>query len=108
MFDDNGNDLLGGNTLVDNFEFLKVGDNFNDLEVRLTLDGQADDGQIVIEDMGWGRNRVETLRLYNYEGEQVGPDISLRSVFDFATSTSTPFQITSNTSNYGNLAQPVV
>ncbi|MCP4081122.1 MAG: hypothetical protein GY819_07540 [Planctomycetaceae bacterium] len=108
VFDDDGNDPLGGNTLVNNFEFLKVGDSFNDLEVRLTLDGLADDGQIVIEDMGWGRNRVETLRLYNYEGEQVGPDISLRSVFDFATSTSTPFQITSNTSNYGNLAQPVV
>ena len=108
VFDANGNDPLGGTTLVENFNFLKVGSDSNDLEVRLTLDGIADDGRIVIEDMGWGKNRVETLRLYNYDGEQVGPDISLRSVFDFATSTATPFNITNNTSNYGNLAQPAV
>lgn len=108
VFDDNGNDLLGGTTLEDNFEFLRVGGTFNDLEVRLTLDGIADNGRIVVEDMGWGKNRVETLRLFDYNGDQVGPDISLRSVFDFASSAPTPFQITSNTSNYGNLAQPVV
>lgn len=108
IFDDNGTDLLGGTTLEDNFEFLRVGDTFNDLEVRLTLDGIADNGRITVEDMGWGKNRVETLRLFDYEGVQIGPDISLRSVFDFASSAPTPFKITSNTSNYGNLAQPVV
>jgi hypothetical protein len=105
VFDNNGNDPLGGTTLADNFEFLRDG---NDLEVRLTLDGLADNGRITVQDMGWGRQRVETLRLFDFAGDQVGPDISLRSIFEFATSTSTAFEITSNTSNYGNLAQPVV
>lgn len=105
VFDNNGNSPLGGTTLVDNFEFLRDG---NNLEVRLTLDGKADNGRITVQDMGFGKQRVETLRIFDFAGDQVGPDISLRSVFEFATSTSTPFQITNNTSNYGNLAQPVV
>jgi len=104
VFDDNGQDVLGGTTLADNFQFLKDG---NNLEVRLTLDGIADNGTLTIQDMGWGKQRVESLRLFGYDGNQVGPDISLFSIFQFAPTTPTTFEITTNTSTYGNLAVPV-
>lgn len=104
IFDDNGNDPLGGTTLVDNFQFLRDG---NNLEVRLTLDSPADNGTLTITDMGWGRQRVESLRIIDFDGNQIGPDVSLLSIFEFATGTPTAFEITNNTSNYGNLATPV-
>ena len=99
-FDDMEDDL-GGNALLDNFEFRADG---LDLEIRLTLDGDVDNGSIRIDRMGWGRNRVETLRLVNTLGEQVGPDISLLSIYTLSDGNFAPFQVTNNTSTYGNLA----
>ena len=104
IFDSNGTDTLGGTTLADNFQFLRDG---VDLEIQLTLDGIADNGSLTITQMGFGRQRVESLRIFGADGLQVGPDISLLSIYQFAPTTPTAFEITGNTSIYGNLAVPV-
>ncbi len=100
-FVDDFNDPLAGDTLFDNFEFRRNG---LDLEIRLTLDNpSAVDGQITINEQAFGRNRVETLRIFGTDGSQVGPDISLFSVFEFAGSSFERANITANESRLGNL-----
>lgn len=94
----------GDATLTDVFSFRRFG---NDLRMDLDFGGDSRNNGMRITNMGWGRNRVETLRIFDVEGEQIGPDISLLSIFTGSTSSSQQFVLTSNTSNYGNLAVPL-
>ncbi len=91
-------------SLHDDFAFRKLGRN---LRIDLTLDRERAFGGVTIRDQAWGGSRVETLRLFDVEGEQMGPDISLLSVFANATNNAQQFRVTANTSIYGNLAVPV-
>ncbi len=95
---------FGMETLSRHFSFRRFG---NDLRVDISFDGEASHGGVRITDMGFGRNRVETMRLFDVSGDQIGPEISLFSVFNFATVTPHNFRLTNNTSNYGNLAVPI-
>lgn len=102
LFDEYDTDL---NTLTDVFQFRRFG---NDLLIDLHFDGEAAHGGLRVHEMAFGKNRVETLRLFDIEGEQIGPNISLVSIFAGATVTPQQFELTTNTSRFGNLAVPVV
>lgn len=91
-------------TLTNNFSFRRFG---NDLRIDLSFDGQDSHGGVRIQDMGFGKNRIETLRIMNTDGEQIGVDINLNSIFGAASLTSSQFVVTTNTSKYGNLAVPL-
>ncbi len=91
-------------TLTNNFTFRRFD---NDLRIDLSFDGQDSHGGVRIADMAFGKSRVETLRIINADGENVGPDINLYSIFSVASLTSTHFAVTTNTSKYGNLAIPI-
>ncbi len=101
LFDDYD---FGQSTLQEIFTFRRLG---NDLRIDLNLDGPASEGGMRISNMAFGKNRVETLSLYDLGGNQIGPNISLVSIFTGASASSQQFMLTSNTSRYGNLAVPI-
>ncbi len=78
-----------------------------DLRIDLTLDVGRANGGITVKDQVWGGSRIETLRLFGNDGEQIGPDISILSITAFADNSPQRFVVTDNTSKYGNLAVPV-
>jgi serralysin len=95
----------GLDTLKNHFLFRTLG---NDLRIDLNFGSNASDGGVTIANQTFGKSRVETLRLFNADNEQIGPDINLFSISTAATSTARAFRLTENTSRYGNLAVPVV
>ena len=92
------------NSLEDDFVFRRFG---RDLRIDLRLDQGPGQGTMTVKDMEWGGSQVETLRLYDGDGEQIGNDIDLKSIFVQAGTTSQRFRVTDNYGEYGFIAVPV-
>lgn len=90
--------------LQDDLVFRRFG---NDLRIDLTFDRDQAQGTILVRDMGLGNSRVETLRLVDGNGELIGEEIDLNSVFTQATTTATRFRVTAQETNFGFIAVPV-
>ncbi|MFM7739368.1 MAG: hypothetical protein ACKO9H_08190, partial [Planctomycetota bacterium] len=64
-------------------------------------------GSVVIKDMAWGGSRVETLRFVDSQGNKIGNDIDLNSVFVQSTDVARRFQVTNSQTQFGYIATPV-
>ena len=84
------------NSLADDLTFRRLG---NDLRIDLTLDQGRGQGTINIRNFADASERVELLQLVDINGDQIGNDISLNSIFQNADSTAQRFQVTSNVPN---------
>ena len=91
-------------SLRDDFTFRRLG---RDLRIDFTLDQGTANQTTIVKNMQWGGSRVELLRLFRSDGEQIGEDIELNSIFLQANSKATRFKVTEDTGIYGVLAIPV-
>lgn len=80
--------------------------NGRDLVIALTMDGGAAEGSITIKNQKWAASRNEVVSIYRANGEQIGPDISLNSVFLQATDKLQRFKLTDFQDQFGQLAIP--
>lgn len=80
--------------------------NGKDLQISLTMNGQKSEGSIIIKNMNWGGSKVETLKLFDNKGDQIGKDMSLRSIFLQATNNLQRFERTEFQDAFGYLAIP--
>jgi hypothetical protein len=62
---------------------------------------------MVIKDMAWGGSRVETLRFVDSDGNRIGNDIDLNSIFVQSTDVKRQFQLSSSQTQFGFIAIPV-
>lgn len=92
------------NSLEDDFVFRRFG---RDLRIDLTFDQGPGQGTVMVKDMQWGNSQVETLRLYDGNGDQIGQDIDLKAIFVQADTSSQRFTLTDNYGEYGYIAVPV-
>ncbi len=99
IYDDTALDLL-----QDDLVFRKFG---NDLRVDLAFNQGEGQGTVQIKDMGFGMSRVETLRLFNSAGDQIGEDVDLNSVFVQSDSSPQRFKLTNQQTAFGYIAVPV-
>ena len=90
--------------LQDDMTFRRFG---RDLRIDIAFDRGETVGSILIKDMSWGGSRVETLRFNDANGQQIGTNIDLNSVFVQATDVRTRFQLTNNQTQFGFIAVPV-
>lgn len=81
------------NSIEDDFIFRRFG---NDLRIDLTFDRGPGQGTVNIRNFADETQRVELLRLIDINGNQIGNDISLNSIFQNANTTSQRFQVTSD------------
>ena len=100
---DGGNDTLRItdasnqlNSLADDLTFRRLG---NDLRIDLTLDQGPGQGTVTIRNFANASERIELLQLIDINGDQIGNDISLNSIFQNADTTAQQFQVTSNVPN---------
>lgn len=91
-------------SLRDDFTFRRLG---RDLRIDFTLDQGTAHQTTMVKDMQWGNSRVEVLRLFGSNGDQLGQDIELNSIFLQADSKATRFKVTQDFGTYGFLAIPV-
>jgi hypothetical protein len=92
------------NALEDDFIFRKFG---RDLRIDMTFNQGESLGSVVIKDMAWGGSRVETLRFVDSQGNKIGNDIDLNSVFVQSTDVAKRFQVTNSQTQFGYIATPV-
>jgi Ca2+-binding RTX toxin-like protein len=92
------------NALQDDFIFRKFG---RDLRIDMTFNQGESLGSVVIKDMAWGGSRVETLRFVDSQGNKIGNDIDLNSVFVQSTDVAKRFQLTNSQTQFGYIASPV-
>ena len=92
------------NSLEDDLVFRRFG---RDLRIDLRFDQGPAQGSITIRDQQFGGSRVETLRLFNANGTQIGQDIDLNSIFVQADTTATFFRLSDQQTNRGFIAVPV-
>jgi serralysin len=93
-----GDTFLNEGDFTENFLFRKDG---RDLIMTLELeDSSVTDGSIRIVNHAWGSYQIETL-------EFNGIQVDLKNLGQQATVVDQKFEITSNTSNFGNLVTPV-
>jgi hypothetical protein len=90
-------------SLSDDLVFRRFG---RDLRIDLRFNRAQAQGSLVVRDQQLGRSRVETLRFFNTEGEQIGQDIDLDSIFQQATTTAQFFRVTNQETNRGLIAVP--
>lgn len=86
-------------SLEDDFVFRRFG---NDLRMDLTFnqgEGQGTNLFVDFEDAG---SRVEILRIHDANGEQIGGDIDLRSIYDASTNIAQRFRVTESQNDYGS------
>ena len=92
------------NSLQNDLVFRRFG---RDLRIDLRFDRDQAQGSVLIRDQQWGGSRIETLRLFNGAGEQIGEDIDLNSIFVQANTEATFFRLTNQETNRGFIAVPV-
>jgi hypothetical protein len=92
------------NSLQNDLVFRRFG---RDLRVDLRFDRNEGQGSLVIKDQAFAGSRIETLRLFKANGEQIGPDIDLDSIFQQANTTATFFKLTNQETANGFIAVPV-
>ena len=90
------------NDFHDDLSFARVNGG-RDLKIDLTIDGGESKGSVTIKGMGSHSSRVETLKLFKGNGDQMERDIDLASVWDAATSSSQQLKLQSSSSQYGAL-----
>jgi hypothetical protein len=92
------------NALEDDFIFRRFG---RDLRIDISFDRGENIGAMVIKDMAWGGSRVETLRFVDSDGNRIGNDIDLNSIFVQSTDVKRQFQLSSSQTQFGFIAIPV-
>ena len=93
------------NAFDDDMVFRRLG---NDLRIDLTTDQEAAQGSIVIKNFNAPENQVELLAIHDRNGQQVGNQLDLLSIWATATDVSTRYMITDNVGeNGGFLGVPV-
>ena len=91
-------------SLEDDIVFRRFG---RDLRIDLRFDQGPAQGSITVRDQQFGGSRIETLRLFNASGDQIGQDIDLNSIFVQADTTATFFRLSDQQTNRGFIAVPV-
>ena len=86
--------------------FKKGGPNGRNLVFSMNLDGGESQGTVTIRNQKWGGSKVETLSLFDNKGDQIGKDMSLRSIFLQATNEFKSFKRTEFQDAFGYLAIP--
>lgn len=98
-------DIAGQLDLLENdFTFRRLGD---DLRIDFTFNQTDSLGSMTIRRQAWGGYRMETLRMFDPAGEQIGEDVDLTSIMAQATSIPTRFKMSSFETTFGFIAQPV-
>lgn len=92
------------NDLTDDFMFRRIG---RDLRIDFTIDRGEAVGGLTITNMGWGGSRVETLRMFGVNGQQLGNAVNLESIFLQATDIGQRFRLTETSHPFGHIAVPV-
>ncbi|MDG2467750.1 MAG: M10 family metallopeptidase [Pirellulaceae bacterium] len=106
-----GRDVLEISAFHENFDSLtedlafRTLENGRSMELSLAPDGNPE-GTVKIENQKWGGSRLEILRLFDNEGEQIGQDISLNSIFLQSTDAFQSFAQTEFQDRFGFLAIP--
>ena len=94
---------LGLDDFTQDLAFSRVGSN---LIVHLALnDGADEEGTITIR--GGSGNRIETLKLVDVDGSQIGDDVDLVKIRNAATFVPTQFKLTAASTSFGRIAVPV-
>ncbi|TND00070.1 MAG: calcium binding hemolysin protein, partial [Rhodocyclaceae bacterium] len=75
-----------------------------DLRIDLAMNGGASAGAITVAGMNSVQTMVETLRLYDVNGQQVAGDIDLTSVWAASGTTAKALALTGGSGTYGALA----
>lgn len=100
------NDASGRlDALQDDLYFRRLGD---DLRIDLRLDQGEGIGTVLVKDFAQAGSQVETLRLFDPTGTQIGGDIDLNSVFTTVDSFGGRYQATVRQGANGVIAVPVV
>jgi serralysin len=92
------------NDLTDDFIFRRIG---RDLRIDFTINNGEAAGGLTITNMAWGGSRVETLRMFGVNGQQLGNAVNLESIFLQATDVGQRFRLTETEHPFGNIAVPV-
>ncbi len=90
-------------SLQNDLVFRKFGQN---LRIDLRFDRREGQGSVVVKNQGLGGSRVETLRLFNAAGDQIGQDIDLFSIYQQATTKAQFFRVTGQETERGFIAVP--
>jgi len=90
-------------TLEDDLVFRKLG---NDMRIDLAFNRSETLGSITIKNQSWGGFRMETLRMYDATGTQVGKDVDLTSIMAQVGSDATRFKLTTIPTLFGFIAVP--
>ena len=93
------------NALENDFVFRRFG---NNLRIDLRFDRNEAEGSIRLKNQHLEGSAVETLRLFNTNGEQIGEDIDLNSIFVQANTGAQFFRLTDQQTENGFIAVPTV
>ena len=93
------------NSLENDFVFRRFG---RDLRIDLRFDRNEAQGTILVKDQQFAGSRIETLRLFTADGEQIGQDIDLDSIFQQADTSAQFFRLTNQQTQNGFIAVPFV
>ena len=85
-------------SLQDDFTFRRFG---NDLRMDLTFNQAEGQGTNLIVNYEDNASRVEILRIHDANGNQIGGDIDLQSIYNAATGVATRFRVTENQNDFG-------
>ena len=92
-------------SLENDFVFRRFG---NNLRIDLRFDRNEAQGSLRLKNQHLVESRVETLRLFNTNGDQIGEDIDLNSIFVQANSGAQFFRLTNQETANGFIAVPTV
>lgn len=110
-------DRQGGRDVLNVSSQLPGFDRMNDLRFRtagnkdLVIDFYVNNdplnGSVRIKNQGFGKSRVETLRLFDRTGSQIGQDIDLTSVYAGSDGTNQKFRLSTEQGQFGLIANAV-
>ena len=92
------------NALEDDFVVFRLG---NTLRIDLRADQLVHEGSVVINNFNEAGSRVETMRMFDGTGEQIGVDIDVASLWVGADATATRFRVTNVPTENGFIAVPL-
>ena len=90
-------------SLENDFVFRRFG---NNLRIDLRFDRNEAEGSIRLKNQHLVDSQVETLRLFNTAGDQIGEDIDLNSIFVQANTGAQFFRLTNQQTENGFIAVP--
>lgn len=106
-----GRDTIELSAFDDDFDSFKQDLSFRvlngrDLIIALTIEGERSQGNITIKNAHQAGSVVETLKLFNNAGDQVGQDMSIGSIFQQASNKLQRFERTDFQDQFGYIAIP--